>query len=54
LVAKDVDAAVVGQNLETLVTNAIPLIKDLFDLEDPSPGRVSKREPEGPFIGPVA
>jgi hypothetical protein len=52
--AKDVEVAVVGQNLETLVTNAIPLIQDLFDFEDPSPGLVSKGEPEGAFIGLVA
>jgi hypothetical protein len=52
--AEDVGVAVVGQNLETLVTNAIPLIEDLSNFEDLSPRLVSKREPEGPFIGLVA
>jgi hypothetical protein len=52
--AKDVEVAVVCQNLETVVTNAIPLIQDLFDFEDLSAGLVSKGEPKGPFIGLVA
>jgi hypothetical protein len=52
--AKNVQVAVVRQNLETLVINAVPLIQNLFDFEDPSPRLVSKGEPEGPFIGLVA
>jgi hypothetical protein len=52
--AKDIEVAVVCQNLETLVTNAIPLIQDLFDFEDLSPRLVSKGEPERPFISLVA
>jgi hypothetical protein len=52
--AKNVDVAIVCQNLETVVTNAIPLIQDLFDFANPSPGLVSKGEPERPFIGLVA
>jgi len=51
--AKNVDVAVVCQNLETVVTKAIPLIQDLFDFEDLSLGLVSKGEPERPFIGLV-
>ena len=54
LMAKDVEVVIVGQNLETLITNTIPLIEDLSDFEDPSPGLVSNREPERPFIGLVA
>jgi hypothetical protein len=52
--AKNVEVAVVCQNLETLVTNAIPLIQNLFDFEHLSPRLVSKGEAEGPFIGLVA
>jgi hypothetical protein len=52
--AKNVEVAVVCQNLETLVANSIPLIQDLFDFEYLSPGLVPKREPEGAFIGLVA
>jgi hypothetical protein len=52
--AKDIEVAVVGQNLETVVANAIPLIQHLFDIEDLSPGLGSKGESEGPFIGLVA
>jgi hypothetical protein len=52
--AKNVEIAVVGHNLETLVTNAIPLIQDLFDFQDRSFGLVAKGEPEGPFISLVA
>jgi len=54
LMAKDVEVVIVSQNLETLVTNTIPLIKDLPDFEDPSPGLFSNGEPERPFIGLVA
>jgi hypothetical protein len=52
--AKNVEVAVVGQNLETAVTNAVPLIQNFLDLEGPGPRRVSKREPEGPLIGLVS
>jgi hypothetical protein len=52
--AKNIEVAVVCQDLETLVTDAIPLIQNPFDFEDLSPGLVSKGEPEGPFIGLVA
>jgi hypothetical protein len=52
--AKNVEIAVVGQNLEAVVTNTIPLIQDLFDFQYLSPGLVPKGEPEGPFIGLVA
>jgi hypothetical protein len=51
---KNIEVAVVRQNLETLVTNAIPLIQNLFDFEGLSPRLVSKGEPEGPFIALVA
>jgi len=54
LMAKDVEVLIVGQNLETLVTNTIPLIEDLSDFEDPSRGLISNREPERPLIGFVA
>jgi hypothetical protein len=54
LMAKDVEIVIIGQNLETLVTNTVPLIKDLSDFEDSAPGPVSDREPEGSFIGFVA
>jgi hypothetical protein len=53
LMAKNIEVAVVCQDLETLVANAIPLIQNLFDFEDLSPRLVSKGEPEGPFIGLV-
>ena len=33
LMAKNIEVAVVCQNLETVVANAIPLIQDLFDFE---------------------
>jgi hypothetical protein len=52
--AKDVEVAVVCQNLETMVTNAVPLIQDLLDFEYLSSRLVPKGEPEGPFIGLVA
>jgi hypothetical protein len=54
LVAKNVKVAVVGQNLETLVANAIPLIQDLFDFQDLPSRLVSNGEPQGPFIRLVA
>jgi hypothetical protein len=52
--AKDIEVAVVCQNLEAVVTNAIPLIQDLFYFEYLCPGPVSKGEPQGPLIGLVA
>jgi hypothetical protein len=54
LMAKDVEVPVVCQDLETLVAKPIPLIQDLLDFEDLSPGLVSKGKPEGPFIGLVS
>ena len=54
LMAKNVEVAVVCQNLETLVTNAIPLIQDLFYFDYPSTGLVCEAETEGPFIRLVA
>jgi hypothetical protein len=52
--AKNVKVAVVCQNLETVVANAIPLIQDLFYFEYPSTGLFCKAETEGPFIRFVA
>jgi hypothetical protein len=52
--AKNVEVAVVCQNLETVVANAIPLIHDLFYFEYPSTGLVCEAEAERPFIRLVA
>jgi hypothetical protein len=52
--AKNIEVAVVCQNLETVVAYTIPLIQDLFDFEYLSPGLVAKGEAEGPFISLVA
>jgi len=54
LMAKNVEVAVVCQNLETVVANAIPLIQDLFYFDYLSAGLVSEAETEGPFIRLVA
>ncbi len=52
--AKNVEVAVVCQNLETVVANAIPLIQDLFYFDYLSAGLVCEAETEGPFIRLVA
>jgi hypothetical protein len=52
--AKNVEVAVVCQNLETVVANAIPLIQDLFYFDYLSTGLVCEAETEGPFIRFVA
>ena len=54
LMAKNVEVAVVCQNLETVVANAIPLIQDLFYFDYLSTGLVCEAETEGPFIRLVA
>jgi hypothetical protein len=52
--AKNVEVAVVCQNLETVVANAIPLIQDLSYFDYLSTGLVCEAETEGPFIRLVA
>jgi hypothetical protein len=49
--AEDIEVAVVGQDLETMVANSIPLVQDFSDFEDLSPRLVYIRESERPFIG---
>jgi hypothetical protein len=51
LVAKDVEVAVVCQDFETLVTNAVPLVEHLLDFEHPSPRLTWKGEAKRPLIG---
>jgi len=51
---KNVEAAVVCQDLETVVANAIPLIQDLSYFDYLSIGLVREAETEGPFIRLVA
>jgi hypothetical protein len=52
--AKNVEVAVVCQNLETVVANAIPLIQDLSYFDYLSTGPVCEAETEGAFIRFVA
>jgi hypothetical protein len=52
--AKDVEIAVIGQHLETLIAHAVPLIQDFFDFEHASAGLVLEGKPKWPFIGLVA
>ena len=54
LMAKNVEVAVVCQNLETVVANAIPLIQDLFYFDYLPTGLVCETETEGPLIRLVA
>ena len=54
LMAKNVEVAVVCQNLETVVANAIPLIQDLSYFDYLSIGLVREAETEGSFIRLVA
>jgi hypothetical protein len=51
--AKNIEVAVVCQNFEALVTNAVPLIHNLFDFEHLSPRLAFKGEAKGPFISLV-
>jgi hypothetical protein len=51
--AKNIEVAVVCQDLETFIAYAIPLIQHLFDFEYLSPGLVAQGEAEGPFISLV-
>jgi hypothetical protein len=52
--AKNVEIAVIGQHLETLIAHAVPLIQDFFDFEHASAGLVLEGKPKWPFIGLVA
>jgi hypothetical protein len=52
--AKDVEIAVIGPYLETLIARAVPLIQDFFDFEHPSARFVLEGEPKRPLIGLVA
>jgi len=54
LMTKNVEAAVVCQDLETVVANAIPLIQDLAYFDCLSTGLVYEAETEGSFIRLVA
>jgi hypothetical protein len=54
LMAKNVEIAVIGQHLETLIAHAVPLIQDFFDFEHASAGLVLEGKPKWPFIGLVA
>jgi len=52
--AEDVDVAVIGPHFEALIANAIPLVKDFFDLVLGNCRPPGKREAQRPLVRPIS